>query len=298
MILVTGGTGVLGSVLVSRLSQAGHKVRVLCLNDDPGLPRINNCGAEIIYGDISDPSVTNGICKDIDTVYHLAAVIVTNNESLYLSVNINGTQNIVNAALAGGVRHFIHISSASVTYPRPTPYSLSKIRSEEIVCNSGLGFTIIRPTLVYDSLGGQEFNMFLSYLDKFPVIPFIGSGNAIKRPVFSGDIIQGLVNLYKQDITIGKTYNFSGPDRISMIDFSRLCLCLMGIGGRKVIHLPVFVCKAMSWALNRVMQNPPLRWPVIAGVTQDADLDPAEAIKDIGYSPERLYEKLPGCFPR
>jgi hypothetical protein len=46
------------------------------------------------------------------------------------------------------------------------------------------------------------------------------------------------------------------------------------------------------------MKRPPLRWQVIAGMTQDADLDPSEARRDLGYRPSNVRERLPACFPR
>jgi NADH dehydrogenase len=283
---------------VQRLCKAGHSVRVLTLPNDAKVENVKKFGAEIFYGDISNENDVKNACEKVDAVYHLAAIIVTDNDLLYKKINVNGTRNIVESAKQNGVEHLIHVSSASVTYPRPTPYSSSKRECEKIVSNSGLGFTIIRPTLVYDKQGGLEFNMFLSYLNRFHVVPFIGKGKAVKRPVFSEDIIMGLQNLYKNKIAVGKIYNFSGPDRISMIDLSRLCLCLMGKGGRKIVHIPVSVCKMISCVMAHTTKNPPLKWPVIAGVIQDADLDPSEAIKEVGYNPARLYEKLPGCFPR
>jgi hypothetical protein len=50
--------------------------------------------------------------------------------------------------------------------------------------------------------------------------------------------------------------------------------------------------------MARVMKNPQLKWQVIAGITQDANLDPSSAIEDLGYCPAKVSERLPACFPR
>jgi len=298
VILVTGGTGVMGGELVKRLCADGHAVRVLTLPGDANASRVKDWGAEVRFGNIANKADTQGLCDGVDTVYHLAAIIIAFDDSLYRTVNVEGTRNVIEAAQAAGVRHFIYVSSASVVYPMPTPYSLSKQECERIVRQSGLRYTIARPTLVYDRRGGQEFDMFLEYLKRFPVVPFIGSGRAIKRPVYAGDIVEGLSALHGKAAAYGKTYNFSGAERISMIDFARLCLALMGEGGKPVVHVPVWMCKILASLMDVVMKRPPLRWPVIAGVIQDADLDPSEAMKDLGYNPARLTVKLPQCFPR
>ena len=125
-ILVTGGTGNIGSALVRRLIDSGYRVRVLALPEDPLKSHLNITGVEFFYGDISNKSSLTGVCTDIDTVLHLAAVLLSDDDSVFDRVNIEGTQNILQVAGQNNVKHFIHVSSASVVYPRTTPYSLSK----------------------------------------------------------------------------------------------------------------------------------------------------------------------------
>ncbi|MBD3419848.1 MAG: NAD-dependent epimerase/dehydratase family protein [Chitinivibrionales bacterium] len=297
MVLVTGGTGTMGSVLVTKLAQAGEKMRILTLPNDPHVHRVGDVNADMRYGNISNAGDVRGLCDGVTTVYHLAAIIIAFDDLLYDKINVQGTLNIVNEAKRAGVRHFIYVSSASVVYPQPTAYSNSKRTGEEMVKNSGLHFTIVRPTLVYDKIGSLEFDIFLDYLTAFAVIPFIGKGTAIKRPVFVDDINNALVALNGNKKAYNKMYNFSGAEAISIRDFARLCLRLMG-RKKLFILLPVWLCHALSAVLGLLMKRPPLRWPVIAGMTQDADLDPSSAIRDLGYKPARVSDKLPECFPR
>jgi NADH dehydrogenase len=298
-ILITGGTGVMGSVLVKKLTAAGNRVRVLTLPNDPGAARAKELGADVRFGNIADAASLSGICDGIDTVYHLAAIIIAFDDALYEKINTGGTANIAAEAKKAGVKRFIHVSSASVLYPKPTPYSSSKRKCEEIVRQSGMQWTIVRPTLVYDrGKGGQEFDILLDYLRKFPVVPFIGSGKSLKRPVFVDDIIDGLFALCDNPNAAGKIYNFSGAEAISIFDFCRLCLKLMGTPGKPAVKIPVWLCLLLAWGMKLVMKRPPLRWPVIAGITQDANLHPAEAQRDLGYNPIKVTEKLPECFPR
>jgi Nucleoside-diphosphate-sugar epimerases len=298
MILVTGGSGAMGSVLVRELHKRGELVRVCVAPGDPFVSRISDVVADLCYADITKKVGLAGICKGIKTVYHLAAVIVSNDESVFDRVNAEGTRNIVEEAHWAGVQHFIYVSSASVTYPAPTPYSLSKRKAEEIVKGSGLNYTIIRPTLVYGERGGLEFDMYLDYLIKFPIVPFIGAGRSLKRPVYVGDVITGLIALLGKKKTFKKTYNFSGAEALSIRQFSELCLKLLNKGNKPVIPLPVGLCMALAKILARVMKNPPLTWQVIAGITQDANLDPSSATEDFGYCPAKVSQRLPKCFPR
>jgi NADH dehydrogenase len=297
-ILVTGGTGNIGSALVRRLIDSGYRVRVLALPEDPLKSHLNITGVEFFYGDISNKSSLTGVCTDIDTVLHLAAVLLSDDDSVFDRVNIEGTQNILQVAGQNNVKHFIHVSSASVVYPRTTPYSLSKRVAERLVKESGVPWTIVRPTLVYSENGGVEFNMFLDYLIRFPIIPFIGSGQAVKRPVYIGDLIDAFVRLAAIPEGTGKIYNFSGKNAITMIDFARLCLLLSGSENKPIVNIPEWLCIIAARLMKKFMKNPPLKWNMIAGVVQDANLDPSETINDLGYEPHELVDQLRKCFPR
>jgi NADH dehydrogenase len=299
MILVTGGTGVVGTMLLKGLHENGEQIRLFTLPDDPNTAQIREFTNDIWYGDIRNPDDVNHLCDGVDTLYHLAAIIIAYDPSLFETINVQGTRTILSAAEKAGVRHFIYVSSASVIYPKPTPYSVSKIRCEAMVTASSLTWTIVRPTLVYDKRkGGLEFDRYLEYLQRFPVVPFIGAGAARKRPVFVGDLIQGLAALLHNRKTYGKIYNFSGGEAISMKDFSRLCLSLMGNAGKPIIPLPVWVCRCIAWCMKGVMKKPLLTWQTIAGIIQDADLDIKQAQEDLGYAPKRVSDFLPECFPR
>ena len=288
----------MGSVLVQKLSERGFRLRVLTLPGDKNAARLQDAGVDVRFGTIASAEDCRGICDGVTAVLHCAAVIITNDVSLYTSVNAGGTRTIAAEAAAAGVSHFIHVSSASVLYPKATPYSISKRLAEDFVRKSNLSWTIVRPTLVYGRQGGQEFDMFLAYLKRFLLLPFIGSGSALKRPVFVDDVVDGLVKLACMKSGGNNVYNFSGATSISMLDFSRLCLTLLGRENKPVIHLPVWLCMALAGIMKQVMDDPPLKWSVIAGVTQDADLDPSEAIRDIGYAPRGVEQMLPECFPR
>ena len=296
--LVTGGAGVMGARLVRRLLSAGHQVRALVLPGDPLRARVEALGAEIHEGNVAQEATLRGCCEGIDTVYHLAAVIISHDASVFARVNRDGTAHVVREATQSGVRHFIYVSSASVTYPRRTPYAESKLQAEHIVAAaSGMAHTIVRPTLVYEQGGGQELMMFLDYLRRFPVVPFIGKGTAIKRPVWSEDVVDGLLRMAGARVAWGKTYNLSGGEPISMLELANLLLEHLD-RPRRIAHLPVPLCRAMARVLAVTRSRPVLTESAIAGVVNDADLDPAEAMRDLGYRPRGVREGFRQCFQK
>ncbi len=174
-ILVTGADGFIGSHLVEYLHAKGYEIRALSLYNS-----FNNWGwleqvdclneIEVVTGNISDPFFCNEITKEIDTIFHLAALIAIPYSYVapasYVDVNINGTVNMCKAAMENGCRRFIHTSTSEVygtaqyvpideLHPlRPqSPYSASKISADAMAMSFYNSFelplTTVRPFNTY-----------------------------------------------------------------------------------------------------------------------------------------------------
>jgi nucleoside-diphosphate-sugar epimerase len=297
MILVTGGAGVVGSRLVKKLADRGNKVRVLALPGDPAIDNLRDIDCEVFVGDVADPSTLAQVCNSVETVYHLAAIIITNDPARYRTVNVNGTRNMLNCALATGVKHFILVSSAAALDPASSPYAVSKKEAEAILlAQDKMQTTIVRPTLIYEQGGGQEFMMFWNYLQKYPVIPFVGRGQAMKNPVYAEDLIAGLVEIAGNEKTFGKMYHFSGGQEIPMIDLVRLMLRHQG-SKKPIICVPLFLCRLLAWFFGRVSKKPPLTAYSISRIEAEANPDNTEASNDLGYNPIPVSRGLQICYP-
>ncbi len=296
MILVTGGLGVMGATLVKGLVARGFQVRVLD-NSDRFRSRLDGLDVDIRLGDITKPETLVGCLDGVDTVYHLAAVLIPRDQSLFEKINVGGTRNMIAVSIEAGVKHFILVSSASVTYPHTTLYSLSKRETERMIKEqTSMNWTIVRPTLAYNENGADEFNMFLAYLRKYPVVPFIGSGHALKRPVHCDDLMEGFLAVAGNEKSFGKTYAFSGGEAIAIKDMAKLML--KHVGEKRVfIHIPIPICRLIALFAERFQEKPILTWNAIAGVMQDANLDNSEAQADIGYKPVTFHEGLQRAYP-
>jgi dihydroflavonol-4-reductase len=165
-ILVTGGTGFIGSHLVEALVARGRRLRCLVRNDND-ITDLIKLGVEISYGDLLDKQSLEQALKAINIVYHLAAVGRCQDPSVFHKVNVEGTKNLLDACLGKKLRRFIHFSSDRViesihdgelidenTKCSPvSPYGKSKYDSELLVLEYfqkyKLSVVIIRPSMVY-----------------------------------------------------------------------------------------------------------------------------------------------------
>ena len=297
MILVSGGAGVMGSRLVKGLVKAGNRVRALTLPGDPNVCRLENVDCEISCADITDAGTLAGAFEGVRTVYHLAAVIIAHDQDIFRKINAGGTRNMVQGAVSSGVKHFIYVSSASVIFPDASAYARSKLDGERIVTSQNeMRYTIVRPTLVYEREGGQEFMMFMESLRKYPVVPFVGRGRAKKNPVFTDDVIKGLLAIAHNPKTYGKTYNFSGGEVVTIRELAHLILNHLGLS-KPIVPVPLWLCKLAALVMEKTTKDPPLTRYAISRIEQDADLDNTEARKDLGYKPIGVTEGLMRCYP-
>lgn len=109
--LVTGGSGYFGSLLVGRLREQGSRVRVLDLNDTDDRP----ADVEFVQGDIRNASTVREACDGADVVYHnVAQVPLARDRSLFQSVNVGGTRELLRACGDTGVGKVVYTSSSAV----------------------------------------------------------------------------------------------------------------------------------------------------------------------------------------
>lgn len=174
-ILVTGADGFIGSHLVELLVSEGHKVRALAQYNsfnDWGWLETTSCldNIEVVTGDVRDPFFCQEITKDVETVFHLAALIAIPYSYIapqsYIDTNVNGTVNMCKASMENGVKRFIHTSTSetygtakyvpideSHPFQPQSPYSASKIAADAMALSFYTSFdfplTIARPFNTY-----------------------------------------------------------------------------------------------------------------------------------------------------
>lgn len=287
-ILVTGGTGFIGSRLVRRLVAQRHHVRVMAVDGDPLLANLDGVACEVVRGDIRRPETLAAPTEGVQTVFHLAAVLYSDDPAAFRRINLEGTGNLVDAAVRARVPHFVYVSAAAAAYRVRTTYGETKHLAEQLMASprEDTRFTIVRPTLVFGpGGGGQELVIYVERLKRSKlVVPMVGSGAAMKRWVFVDDLIEGLALLVDQPISYGRVYNFGGADAHTMGEYTVMLCRRLGFR-RPLVRVPVPLCRAAAAVMGLVLTRPLLKRDTILGVTMDADFDIEPARRELGYSP-------------
>ena len=163
---ITGATGFVGQRLVDRAIAAGHHVVALTRRDQ-------NVRGDVTWvpGSLEVPESLARLCDSADAVIHVAGVINAPDAAGFEAGNVTGTKAMLDAASAGGVRRFIHVSSLAAREPELSLYGASKARSEAKVKVSGVDWAVVRPPAVYGPGDRETLELFKMAKKGFVMLP-------------------------------------------------------------------------------------------------------------------------------
>jgi nucleoside-diphosphate-sugar epimerase len=248
--VVTGGNGYFGQLLVDRLLAAGDRVVIFDL-DVAGAGR-PGAAVEVIEGDIRDPAAVRGAVEGADRVFHnVAQVPLAKDPALLRTVNVDGTQVLLEACRAAAVGKVVHTSSSAVfgvpaanpvlptTVPRPVEaYGHAKLAAEWACLRAvaaGLDVTIVRPRTI---LGHGRLGIFGILFDWIadgadPIV--LGDGANRYQFVHADDLAEVCALAGGQD---GPAIYNAGTDRFGTMRDALACLCTHAGTGAEVRRLP------------------------------------------------------------
>ncbi len=237
-VLITGATGFIGSRLAERLAaEEGVQVRALARNPEKG-ERLAGLGIEIAPGDITDPASLRLAVAGCRLIFHAAAWVgEQGSKEQVWAVNVTGTQNIVDAALAAGsVERFVHLSSCAVygslqqhnideqtpTRLRGNLYGDSKVAAEEVVFKAyrEQGFPAIsaRASQVYGP-GSNQFTIRPIEVIKAGKMILIDGGRHLCKPIYIDNLVDGLILCAKVEDAVGEAINLTDGTPVPWRDF-------------------------------------------------------------------------------
>ena len=255
MILVTGGTGFVGSHLIRHLRRENISVRALVRNPDRA-QALKDLGVEVAAGDISDASSLEAAVAGVERVVHLVGIIQEAPGATFKNVHVDGTRNLIEAARKSGVRQFFFQSALGARAKAGSEYHRTKWEAEEIVRASGIPFTILRPSLIYGP--GDQFTLRISDLiRRAPVLPVIGSGKSKIQPIWIGDLVPCIVKAVTSECCLNEIYEVGGPEQLTYEEVTVAIAEAMGVK-RPTFHLPLFLIQPLARMLETVSSRPPV----------------------------------------
>jgi len=216
MILITGGTGFVGRVLVKQLTEKGESLRLLLRPSPrtPALPR--STSIEVAVSSLKDQRSLRAALKDVDTIYHLASDERRGLKADLTGVDIEGTQNLVEAARQAKVKRIFYLSHLGSD--RASAYAVLKAKAiaEGFIIRSGLDYTIFRSAVIYGPR--DQFTTSLARLMRIsPGIVLIpGESKTLLQPIAVEDIVACMTWSLDREDTRNQLYQVGGSEYFSL----------------------------------------------------------------------------------
>jgi uncharacterized protein YbjT (DUF2867 family) len=252
-VFVTGGSGFVGSAVIEQLLSCDFGVHAL-VNRQRALldQRIRT-----FPGNLFDPESLERGMKGCNAVIHLVGIIQEKPSKgvTFERVHHQGTINVVDAAKRAGVKRIIHMSALGVRADAVSQYHRTKYLAEQYVRQSGLDWTIVRPSLIHGPNG--EFMHLAAKWARRQAPPFLfmpyfgagllGRGGAGKlQPIYVGDIARIFVECLTNPRTVGEVFLVGGPDQYTWAQLHRAIATAVVGKPRPVAPLPAWYAKMLT----------------------------------------------------
>ena len=250
-IAITGGTGFVGGRLARTLLAAGHEVIVIARGRDP---HGEDLESRLVIGSVDDAPALRRAFAGCDAVAHCAGINLERGRQTYRNVHVKGTQAVVDAARAAGVKKVVLLSFLRARPDCGSGYHESKWAAEEIVRGSGLDYAILKSGVIYGR-GDHMLDHLSHALHTLPVFGLVGMSEREIAPLAVDDAVRILAAALTTDALSRKTVAMIGPERLALGDAVRRVASVVGVRPLYV-RLPVWVHSMMALALERVMKIP------------------------------------------
>jgi len=263
-IALTGATGLAGR---------GHHLTCL-VRSDPRPGQLPAEGVTVARGDILSPDSLARAFAGCDALIHLVGIIRERSGASFEAVHVRGTNNVIEAAAASGVRRIVHMSAAGTRPGAASRYHQSKWRAEESVRASGLEWTILRPSLIFGK-GDGFTTMLIDLVRKAPVVPVIGSGRNLFQPIAVSAAFAACV---EDAAMAGNTFELGGPERLSFETILRVIAGRMK-SRKPFVHVPAALMRLLSGTMSRVTSRFPLTPDQLIMLGEDNIAEPNHAVE-------------------
>lgn len=277
---VTGGSGFLGGRVIPMLIAAGHEPTALA-RTPAAAERVAELGAVALLGDLDDPASVDAAfaASGADALVNLA------------SLGFGHAPTVVAAAEEAGLRRAVFVSTTSIFTRLPTASKPVRVAAEDTIRASGLDWTIIRPTMIYGTLGDRNMARLLQGLRRLPVMPLPGGGRSLQQPVHVDDLAIAIVHALDRAVTVHREYDVAGPEPLTLR--SVFAEAGAAVDRRpRLVPVPLTPMAAVVRLYEALAPSPRLRSEQVARLAEDKAVDIGPARADLGFEPRSFAEGI------
>lgn len=288
-IAILGSSGFIGTHLTLFLLQMGYHLKLLHHRADPDYvsPRGQ---IESIQGSINDRDALEQCFNGCSQVYHLVGIIAESRTKTFQHTVAGGTQTVVDAAKEAGVGKIFYLSALGAAEDAETDYFRTKWQAEQIIINSGLDYTIFRPSIVY-GVRDKFINRLASMIKYSPIVPVIGDGKYRLQPVYVEELAAVMAHASRMQSTAGKIYEVGGPEQLTYLEILDIIKRVLG-RKRPNVHVPISWARFAAAVMEKIIKPAPLTRDQIRMLKKESICDQTVVEKEFGVTFSRLEMQL------
>jgi NADH dehydrogenase len=224
-------------------------------------------------------------------VVHLVGIIRETGRQTFTAVHVEGTTALVQAARHAACRRILYVSAIGADPAAPTAYWRTKAAAEEQVRTSGLGWLILRPSIVFAPDG--EFHAVLRRLLAFPVVPVLGPGTSRLAPVRADDLADLEAAAIVRPAAWNRVYAVCGARAFT---FDELLRAAARAWNRPcaLVHVPLALARPAVALATALLPAPPITSDQLAMLERDSACDPGPAERAFGVRLRSIDGMLAG----
>jgi len=275
-VLITGATGLLGGALLKTLLAGGHQVRCLVRAGSGRASGLEQLEVELVRGDASSVRDLSRAFSGMGALLHVAG--------------IEYAPPLLEAISRAKVRRIVVVGSTSA-HSSYEFRSGPKLRMERLVRESGLDYTIVRPSMIYGSELDKNMHKLLWFLDRSPIFPVFGSGENLWQPVYYEDCARGVYEALTRPVAVGQTYDLPGAQPLTYLELVRTAASALGRKPR-IVRLPLEPVRLSLAAAERLRLPLPIESEQVLRLREDKAYPYEKAKSELGYTPRSFDEGI------
>ncbi|MDO8753111.1 MAG: NAD(P)H-binding protein [Anaerolineales bacterium] len=275
---VTGATGFTGSHVVPLLLKNGYEVCCLHRASSDRSP-LSGLDIEWALGDVSDSQSLSSAMQGTEALLNIA------------SLGFGHADSIISAAKNAGIKRAIFISTTAIFTKLNVGSKTVRLAAEAAIQNSGLEYTILRPTMVYGSDRDRNMCRLIRFMRYSPLVPVFGDGNYLQQPIHVDDVAQAIVSCLASEKTIHKSYNIVGRHPLT---YNQVIDTIAGQMNKRIwkIHLPFKPLVNMLRFFERIHTPFPIKAEQVLRLNENKEFSYTEAQEDFNFQPRSFAEGM------
>ncbi|MDX8395753.1 MAG: complex I NDUFA9 subunit family protein [Mariprofundaceae bacterium] len=252
-ICIIGGSGFVGQAIVRQAAHAGFQITVACRHPERARALLVE-GARLCKVNVTHGKGLKEAVEGSDCVINLVGLLFEKGSNTFEQAHAEGTKRILEACQNAGVSRYIHMSALGAGSVPESAYASTKAEAENYVKDSGLNWTIFRPSIIYGA-NDSFFNTFKKMTALAPVLPVI-AGETRFQPIWVEDVARAFVQSIEMRHANGQSYALAGSKTYSFMQLMQLLMTTLG-RCRLLIPVPNFAAKIMA-SVMQMLPTPPL----------------------------------------